>query len=635
MKPAQQANADIQTTSARPATWWSRLGSLISRHPRRAIGLCLLLVFITHLPTDLARFATDDYLHQAVLRGETLLADKGFSHTDPDQPWLNRVANTFHFFNAGQGTTQAQQDYGNLPWWSSTDATMHPFRPLAAATHWLDYTYWPDNIVRIQWHSLVYFYLFVIGGFLVYRRLLLTLPVALLATALLIFDISLSQNLGWIAARNSYMSCGLGMLALWLHMRAREEGCLWSTVLGPAAYALSLLAAEAGIAGAAYLGAYALVLDRRGWWRGLCALAPYVLISLVWRWGYNLHGHGAINLGLYVDPGRDLFAFAEQLFNVFPVIGVSLALGRDALLSGLDLPYREVLRWLSWLLVACFLWLIRELIRTDRRVRFMLLGSVLAVIPHASLLSAGSRSGVFAAIGFFYILAVWLSRLLSPTSGLGARIAGNLILGWHLLLPVVLVVVVSWSLISFPQQPDSLTQQVEAHLQQHPNSSVVIINHPAPSNIFYLPYEWAIDNARLPARVQVLAPALSDLSVRRTGEYSLVVSSNAGLVLHQNVPMSASSQPSPAISEFYIYRLLAGLVTTPDEDFSVGRVFERAGMRVTIAAAVDGVVTEVAIEFTDRELLEDKLWLAYDWETRRYFALAPPSEEARRVLGPM
>jgi hypothetical protein len=614
--------------------WWIRLHVWLRHRPQLAVAGFFVLLFFTHLPTDLAFFSADDYLQQAVLRGEAVLAEKGFEHTDPDQSWQDKIANTFHFFNAQQHTTAAQQQYGNLPWWSSTGATMQPFRPLSAATHWLDYQFWPDDLFLIQWHSLVYFYLFALAALLVYRRICPELPLALLATALLVFDISLSLNLGWLAARNSYLSCGLGMLALWLHMRSREDGCGWSLGLAPLVYGLALLAAEGGIASAAYLGAYALVLDKRGWWRGLLALLPYIVITLVWRYYYSALGFGASGLGLYVDPGRDLLRFVVQLFSVFPMICVSVLTGRDALLTAVDLPYVGFFVVVGWGLLGLFLWGIRSILRTDRHARFMLLGALFAVVPHSSLLSAGTRSGVFAAVGFFYILALVVARLARPASGRPQRMFASLIMGWHLLIPLALTIVVSWSLATVPHKDDGLNSLVSEHLSRHPDASVVIVNASATNLLYYLPYEWAVKDASLPGRIQALAPGLAGFTMTRTGDRRLELYSESGLVLHQNVPMSTEDQSLPFASKHYIVRMLSGLVTNPDEDFAMGRRFDRAGLQVTVLESQSNVVTRVRIDFADQEAWENKLWVAYDWKTGRYSPIAVPAQVPMQFAGP-
>src|SRR5690606_16576369 len=111
----------------------ARLQSVRLRLSRRSGLLVVLLVaLLTHLPTPFSRLASDDYMIRANVAGDAVLSGRGFLMADASLSFWDQISNAFHFYNPATGTTDLYQDYGNLPWWSSEDAKMNPWRPLTA-----------------------------------------------------------------------------------------------------------------------------------------------------------------------------------------------------------------------------------------------------------------------------------------------------------------------------------------------------------------------------------------------------------------------------------------------------------------------------------------------------------------------
>lgn len=614
----------MDTTETKYIPEFRSLSTFRIRSRVTAFLLFIVVVIGTHLPTAPLTFSADDYLLRAMLLGDAALADIGFTNANPDRSVVARISDTFHFFSVTSGSLEAQRHYGNLPWWSVTEGLMRPFRPLAAITHWIDFQLWPNDRVLMQVQSLLYFVLFAIAGLALYQRLTPDWPVALLAAAFLVFDVSMALNYNWLAARNTYLSVAFGMLSIRCYMQWRDEA-RWRYWWGAAmCFLASLFAAEAGIAVAGYLGAYALIYDARGWKKGLISLLPFVAIVVVWRACYSAMGFGALNIGLYLDPGRDMGGMIERVITVFPHIVVSLATGVDGLIGGVDLTYRFWLSFACWLLVVLFLYLVGGLLKHHREVRFMLLGSVFATIPHCSLLSGGNRNGTYVAIGFFFILAMWCVRLLQKNNTIGRRLIGAGLLTVHLVLPVLLQAGTTWNLI-----PVTFTERATYPVAASPTpvtqSSVVYVNSDATNLMYYLPYEWSSDSKPLPKKMQVLAPGLSSVYLRRKSARVLELTSPSGFVLHQDSEILRENlQPAPAISNLYSKRILSGLVTSPEADFSQGRVFSAAGMKVTVLDVKSKRITRIRIEMEDDEPLENKQWMAFDWKSKNYISIHPP-----------
>jgi hypothetical protein len=234
----EQSNLDLTDNSY---AWLQRRGV--------QAFLVLLFTFITHLPTYYGDFSTDDYLIWANSHGSASLFAKGFELANPDDTLIENLHHTFHFFHPDADTTEFYKAYGNLPWWSESDAAMTPFRPLAALTHHLDFTFFADNLALYRAHNLFSLFLFAWLALQLYRKLSPSSSVALIATLLLIADFSLTRNASWIAARNSYMACALGIACLYCFVTAIEakRGSLYVGSL--ALFLVGLLTAEATVMG--------------------------------------------------------------------------------------------------------------------------------------------------------------------------------------------------------------------------------------------------------------------------------------------------------------------------------------------------------------------------------------------------
>lgn len=589
---------------------------------RYFVVLLFLLVVCTHVPSQFSNYVADDYMQGAIFSGSDNLYGLGFENTDPDATLFSRLENGFHFFNHAKGTLDGQRSYGNLPWWSVENASMQPFRPVAAMTHWIDHNLLGGDIYWMQWHSTFYFLLFSFSGFVLYRRLHGDPLVFGLATLMLVFDMSVSANFSWIAARNSYLAVAFGAMTLLWFIRWRETDEIKWLALSLSCLAIGLLTAEAMVGICGYLGAYGLCMDRRGWLKGCLAVIPYLLIVVIWRIAYNLGGFGAYGIGLYTDPGRDFVGFVEQLISVVPLIYFSQLTGVDGLLSGVALDAWGWVRGLAWLVLVGVGFAIRHFVWSSPLAKFMLLGSILATVPHASLLSVGSRSGTFVSIGFFFVLALWLSPYLGSAHSRLKRMLAWSVIGYHFLLPMLFLGVISWGVFNIKYVDDGYYSSIETEVRE--DRSLVIVNPKAPNRLFYLPYEWDYKGYLLPRSVKALAPGLSSFTLHRTADREFELLSASPLVVNHRVEMMDDVGKVPVMSSAYPIRLLEGLVTHPDIHFVKGDVFEQKGLQVRVLDTDAGVPTKVKFTFVGEEHPNDMVWQWFDWSTKMYKQLAVP-----------
>ena len=362
----------------------------------RADLVVYLLSLVPMLPALGAGLVADDYLHRGVFLRLPVLGG--------GSPLLG----LFRFATAGSGQLPLRE-IGVLPWSTPPFLSLVFFRPLSAATHWLDFALWPDTPVLAHLHSLLWFALVV---FLVLRlfRSLAHRKVALLAALFFAVDPAHAWPAGWIANRNALVAMAFGLGALLLHQRARRGGRLlglWPALL---CFVAALCAAEAGLGVLAYLVASELWRERDSLRRRLLWLAPYAVVVLVWRLLYSHFGFGARGSSLYVDPVREplnfLFAVLQRgplllagHFSVGPIDGWILLPTALQIACSVAATVLVVLglRWL-WPAVK------------DPDGRFWLGGMLLSLLPVCAAFPT-SRLLLWPSVGGFLLLSrrVWMA----------------------------------------------------------------------------------------------------------------------------------------------------------------------------------------------------------------------------------
>lgn len=602
----------------------------VSTRTHAGFVVCFILLLLTHLPWSGVDLNADDYLLWGQLKGDSVLADKGFSLSDPSRPLGSRALDAFHFYSEKKGTVQAYRDYGNLPWWSSEHALMNPLRPIAALGHWLDFVVFDGNPLLINCLNLFCMAVFWCGSYLLFLRLSRSVSVASIASLLLVMDFSITANFHWLAARNSYMATALAVFSVFFYMRWREERSLISGISAWLLYVAGLLTAEASIALLAYLGAYALTMEKRGWRNGMLSLVPFLAVTVVWRVAYNINGYGADNIGLYADPGRGLMAFVGQLVLVFPAIVLSMMTGADELLANLNPDIRNILSLVSWLVIFALVIPVRHLLKRDNRIRFMFLGSVVAVVPFVTLMITSSRSATFSAIGFFYVLAVWLRSLwVNKGKFYWQRILAASIAAWHLFLPMLMGLLISAHLVSVSMLEDGLFKALSTGADKDPSRPLVLINHPVPTQFFYLPYTWAFHERPLPARINALAPGLSEFTLERVGERQFIVSSAEGLPVNQRVSLPGAN--GKFMHPVFAFQMLQGLVTSISQKYEVGSSLTAGNMKITPLKMAGNVPASVEVEFVSADP-DQMSWIVYDWKDSLYHSIAVPAIGEKLII---
>lgn len=342
---------------------------------RLSLALIVLGVLLA-APSVTIGLATDDHPHRAFL----------LSHLAGEAP-----GSAWDMF--GAPATGKLEDHalairiGALPWWASPNLSMALLRPLAVATHYVDYALWPDSPALMHVHNLAWYAGLLAAVAFLYRRTLSTVAIASLALLLYVVDEAHVESAAWIAGRNTLMTAFFAVLAIASHHQAwatRKARYVWFT---PFTLACALLSSEGGVAALLYLLAHALFMDDRPWRQRLLALAPAVGVAVIWRIAYRTLGYGMRGSAVYVDPSQP-----QRFLEILPE-RFALAVRDQFLLPPgwlAEQPLSDIARLHGLAAVLFLLVAFAALphLRRSRTLRFYLAGALLSALPISAVGSA-------------------------------------------------------------------------------------------------------------------------------------------------------------------------------------------------------------------------------------------------------
>jgi hypothetical protein len=415
------------------AAWFDR---------RAGILAAVLLAIVVALPTLGNGFLMDDYLHRILM----------FSGGD---------GNAFEFIHRGTPATEAELEHGVLPWWTHPVTKIVFYRPISQWLMWLDYHWWPDNLLLMHLHSLLWYALTVLVAGFAYRQIMPTRWAGNLASVLFAVDSAHGAAVGWLANRNALLCLSTSLLALLCYRRA---GLAWQA-LGWLLFALSMACGEPALAITGFFFAYEVFLSERPWMLRVLRLLPYALIALGWMVFWKLNGYGTAGPDFYVDPASAPWEFLARMVYRLPGYLVGQLFLPPAEVFGLleDSKVSQLALVLAWTLVGLLGWLFLPLLRTSRQARFFTVGMVIAAVPICGS-SMMARSLWYVGFGATGLLALYLERLRDPqVAPRPARIFGGVMLAVHLCLSPLMFIAYSKVLDVL----DALTDAQRVHLPDH------------------------------------------------------------------------------------------------------------------------------------------------------------------------
>lgn len=605
---------------------WSNLVATFAQ--RKAYLLLLAVVLLCFPPRGFFKLSTDDYMAIHYQGGATQLEQMGILPDSSQQSFWQRLNNTFHFFSAEQGTLASLKSYGALPWWMPDDASMHMLRPIASFTHWIDARFFPGNFTWAQVHGLFWYMLMAVSVFTLFRHFLGAGTAAFFAALLYILDGSQLFNFYWLAARNSFMApifaCWCILLFAW-HAEGRGFWCLLLSLLS---LVLALFTAEAGLAACAYLFAYVVCLDPRGYKKGILYLLPFAALVVAWRLYYNQAGFGSHHIGLYVDPLDAPLAFIESLLGNYVILAFSMISSLDSSLPNLDPGAATALRIVATVVVLACVALVWPLLRQQRRLAFFFIGSLLSLIPFCALTFNNPRSLFMSAIGFFPVVAVWALHLWhSDVSGFKKYLVRPVLPVIAGLLVVFPMIVSATMYTPFPlltiEKGEMPAEMSGGAPIENPNGAVYV-SYPYGFSIF-LPYTWETLGQPIPKKIYQLVPGINSFTFQREAENQFLLISDAQFVLHHRVALHSKDAKRHAIDPLNGVAATQSMTASPSQRYHVGDQFEVGNMRITVVDVIDAIPSKLRFQFINGVDPEQLDWRRYDWPSKEFLPFALPA----------
>jgi hypothetical protein len=494
----------------------------------RARWIILAASTMLVLPSAGPRLVFDDHLQALMRTAESRVPGLPYAPFD-----------LFEFARPGARNDMLIDRGMLLPWWTDRQLLIAFFRPLASLTHVIDGYLWPQSARMMHVHSIAWYALLLGVVSTVYRRFVEPAWLAGAAFLLYAIDDTHGATVSWIANRNAIVASVFGLLALLFHDRWRRQGTDLAAALAVGSLVLGLLAGEAAVGACAYIGAYAIFVDRTDRKSRVLSCLPYAAVVLAWRISYQWLGYGARGSDAYLDPGREPVAFLGRL----PSAMAMLVQGQYGIFSA-DLWFWSPSGATPTLLTAGFVTcivvvaLLYPLIKADAMARFWAAGAAGSLVPSASSIP-GDRLLLLAGVGALALLAQLMTTFVEKRPPLPPK--GK----WRMLIAVPLAVLFARRVVAAPLMLPVRAHSMEAvgrladfaadavmRTPESPKRTVVVLNPPANVLASYLALTLATRGAPIPDHVRWLAPTDSELTITRISERVLRVRPARGFFSH-------------------------------------------------------------------------------------------------------
>jgi hypothetical protein len=574
------------------------------------IGIVLILAVLLYVPFLFSGFFQDDY--GFLLNFSPQIYERA---NVPVKVMQNSAVNLYGFTWDASERFTVGQDKGFAPWWASNQIKLNFFRPLSSLTLALDFTLWPDKPLLMHIHSLLWFCLLIVLVYRLYRSLSGSAVVAGISILLLVVDDVFCGPAGWISNRHAVIAMVFCVVCLWLYHQgvSRQK---WSYLAGAyGVYVLALLASEMGLVTFAYLFAYLLVLDRGKWLDRVKRIAPFVLITLVWRLAYTGLGYGASGTLLYIDPLLNSGDFITQSITRIPVL----------LFSAFGLPLVDTLMAFSQqdtavIAAVCLIPLgllaltLYPILKNHRTAAFWGIGLLGAVVPLVSGIPQNRNLGLVS-LGVMALAGQLLVDVatekkpgaLRPYQRILLKITTPILLILNLVVsPLLVISSPSSTQASAEKQASAADFGSEAELaKQH----VYVINPPGVMSFMGGLYQRLFSGQPFPLSINYLSSGFAPVKIERVNARTIVVTPDGG---YTPLP-GPDSMIDGKTAMKNVYRALDGFFYNPRNPMRIGQVVTLSEVTVEVTEMTsDGRIAQAA--FTFAHPLEDSRygWLLWD-----------------------
>ncbi|MBI4951111.1 MAG: hypothetical protein HY908_03695 [Myxococcales bacterium] len=441
---------------------------------RLALPALLVLTALLYLPSLLAPYMTDDFVH--VLAWEKL----------PET--FTRKLNLFGLIGSG-AEAHSQQWWGLIPWWSSPELRINFFRPIPSLTHWLDFALFGRNAAAAHLMSIGWYIGTVVLANRLLARFIKNAHWLLVATAIFALEDAHAIDVIWVANRNEMIAASFALLSLFAYLRLRDGKGRYNGALSVAAMVGALLSKESSVVVPVLILAYAVIFPEQpgGLWARVRTRAPLhvaqILVVVAYVAIYFSLGFGP-NSAYYLNPLEDPvgwlghFVRSSGYFAAILVTGVPLhVLGNSPLLS-YPVPAAILLA-----LTAGFWWLAWRWLKDDRGFRFFL-AWMLIFQPLITSSFPDPRMLFLPSLGFAYIAARVMQEAWRRRDGARSRSLRALVwtlAGLHLLVAPALAEANVQVVKSFDARYQALASSVAAAVDfsqlGDPSTDVFFLNY--------------------------------------------------------------------------------------------------------------------------------------------------------------
>jgi hypothetical protein len=501
------------------------MGKKLLTHKYSSILLALIAMLLA-LPSVWTGWQQDDFNQRYFLLGNPGLDGKPSSPLD-----------IFAFLNGDPERTRKIMDLGLVPWWTLENLRLSFWRPLSAASHWLDYALWPNSAPLMHIQSLFWLGALIAAAAALYKRVMGVTWAAGLAALFFAIDDAHGLPAGWIANRNALIAGCFGVIMLLVHHKWRQQNWRAGAILGPVLLLLGLLSGEVALGAIGYLVAYSVFLDPGSRRERFLVVLPYGIVTAFWFVAYNVMGYGTWGSGFYVDPISEPIAYMGAFVVRAPLLlADQLALSPSSLVLFLP-PAGVAVLWVWAIIVLVILSLaFAPLIRHDRTARFWVLGMALCLPPVCATLPH-SRLLLFAGLGGMGLLAQWIVAFKErvdwlPGSRGWRRLAGAVLLFLIISHAIIAPVLLPANAVS-PTTAEPLLQNAANTAPVGPDVAVrnlVLVNPPSVYYAHYFSTVRAVNGAPYPRHLCILAPGAVSLRVARPDERTLVIRPEGGFL---------------------------------------------------------------------------------------------------------
>jgi hypothetical protein len=381
-----------------------RLAARLATRPRWQLALVLAaLGFACVLPSlALGIEALDD-----IPQRNFILAHLHGTGGAQQRPWYD-----IYNLSSGDEVVGIRERFNWMrPWWAWPGLKVRFFRPVAAATLYVDYALVGSRMWLAHLHSALWYAAACFCISLLLLRLSRQRAPALLGALFFVLDDAHASPAAWLAGRNALIAATFVALSMLSYDRACRDGPRRWAWLSGACLLLALLAAENVVSALPWFVGYAWLLDDRPPARRLAALAGIVAAAGAWFAAHHLLGFGTRGSGAYLDPIFDSAAYLAALPLRYEMLWHAQFAAPWALLG--PLPFWLLVaidRFQFWLLVPALLVFVARNADRNRELAFWSFCALLGLVPLTAA-DPNERLLVHTGVAFWMVVAHFVTAL--------------------------------------------------------------------------------------------------------------------------------------------------------------------------------------------------------------------------------